>query len=110
MTYILCRHKVESYERWRPYFDGPGTVLHKSGTLGGQVFSTSGEPNELWVLLEWTSEESARSFMSSPELGKAMRAAGVIDTPDVYFLDELPKPNIHLDVRIEEPTDVATPA
>jgi uncharacterized protein (DUF1330 family) len=110
MTYVLCRHKVDNYESWRPYFDGHGVMLAKSGALGGHVLSTSGDPNELWVLLEWDSEENARRFMSSPELKDTMRQSGVIDTPDVYFLNELAKPNIRLDVRIEEPSEVATPA
>ena len=110
MAYVLVRHKVADYNSWRPYFDGPGAALHKGGTLGGHVLNTSGDPNELWVLLEWDSEENARRFMASPELHSAMRDSGVTDTPDIVYLSELPKPDVHLDVRIEEPSAVTTPA
>jgi len=50
------------------------------------------DPNELVVLLEWDSLESARQFAKADELGEAMQRTGVADEPEIYFLEELERP------------------
>lgn len=46
-------------------------------------------PNEIVILFEWDSLEKARKFAQSEDLRKTMQRAGVIDKPDLYFLDEV---------------------
>lgn len=41
------------------------------------------------ILFEWDSLEKARKFAQSEDLRKTMQRAGVIDKPDLYFLDEV---------------------
>jgi hypothetical protein len=40
------------------------------------------------ILLEWDDLEKARQFAQSEDLRQAMQRAGVVDQPDVYFLNE----------------------
>jgi len=39
------------------------------------------------MLLEWSDVGTARAFVKSKDLREAMKRAGVVDKPDIYFLD-----------------------
>ena len=91
MPYLLVRHKVEDYARWRPIYDEHAATRKAGGASGsasGQVFRSAVNPNELVILLEWDDLEKARQFAQSEELRQTMQRAGVVDQPDVYFLNE----------------------
>ena len=88
MPYLLVRHKVEDYERWKPVFDH-GATRKRSGSKGGWILRNAFDPNELVILLEWDSSENARRFLNADETREAMQRAGVTDEPDVYFLEEV---------------------
>jgi heme-degrading monooxygenase HmoA len=90
MPYLLVRHKVEDYERWKPVFDHDhGATREQWGSKGGRILCNADDPKELVILLEWDSLENARQFAKADELREAMQRAGVADQPDVYFLEEI---------------------
>jgi heme-degrading monooxygenase HmoA len=90
MPYLLVRHKVEDYERWKPVFDHDhGATREHRGSKGGWILRNADDPDELVILLEWDSVENARRFADADELQDTMRRAGVADQPDVYFLEEV---------------------
>jgi len=89
MTYILVRQKVEDYDKWKPVYDADAARRKAGGSQGTRVFRSASDPNEVLVLLTWTDLESARRFAEAPELRDAMQRAGVVDKPDMYFLDEV---------------------
>ena len=90
MPYLLVRHKVEDYERWKPVFDHDhGATRERSGSKGGWILRNAFDPNELVILLEWDSSENARLFVNADATREAMQRAGVADEPDVYFLEEV---------------------
>lgn len=93
MPYILIRHKVQDYATWKSGFDDHSTTREASGSKGGFVFRNADNPNELMILLEWDELEKARHFVQSDELREKMQQVGVIDQPDVYFLDEADRPS-----------------
>ncbi|MCB0178109.1 MAG: hypothetical protein KDI62_07760 [Anaerolineae bacterium] len=39
------------------------------------------------ILFQWDSLTNARKFMAAPELKETMGAAGVLEAPEVYFLE-----------------------
>ena len=91
MPYLLVHHKVEDYARWRPMYDEHAATRKAggaSGTAAGRVFRSATNPNELVILLEWDDLEKARHFAQSEDLRQTMQRAGVVDQPDVYFLNE----------------------
>jgi hypothetical protein len=95
MPSILVRHRVEDYERWRSHLDGSRSRAFPGAPTGGQVFRTTGDPNEVWVLMTWDTEESKRIFFeATAEHEDLMRAAGVIGAPEAFDLDELPPVDI----------------
>ena len=90
MPYLLVRHKVEDYERWKPVFDHDhGATRKLGGSKGGWILRNAGDPNELVILLEWDSSENTRRFADAEDLREAMQRAGVADRPDVYVLEEV---------------------
>ncbi len=62
-----------------------------NGSKGGQLLRNSNDPNELVVILEWDDLEKARQFVQSHDMREIMQRAGVVDQPDMYFLDEVEK-------------------
>ena len=87
MPYILVRHKVADYARWKPIFDEHGAMRKAGGCKGGQLFRSATDPNELVILLQWDDLEKARQFVQSQDLREAMQRAGVVDKPDIFFLE-----------------------
>ena len=89
MPYVLVRHKVADYAKFKSIFDEHGAVRKASGFKGHHLFRNADDPNELVILLEGDDLEKARQFGQSEDLRQSMQQAGVIDQPDMYFLDEV---------------------
>ncbi len=89
MPYLLVRHKVAEYAKWKPLFDQHAQTRKKSGSQGSQLFRNANDPNELLILFAWDDLNKARQFAESNDLREVMQKAGVIDQPDVYFLEAL---------------------
>jgi heme-degrading monooxygenase HmoA len=89
MSYLLVRHQVADYARWKPVFDAHGAVRKASGAKGARIFRNARDPKEILVLVEWDDLEKARQFIESGDSRQVRQRAGVADTPDVYFLEEI---------------------
>lgn len=89
MAYLFVRHKVEDYATWKPVFDQHGATREANGSKGGRLFRNASDPNELIILFEWDDINRARQFAQSPGLRETMQRAGVVDQPDIYFLEEI---------------------
>jgi heme-degrading monooxygenase HmoA len=89
MPYLIIRHKVEDYAKWKPVFDAHGATRQANGSKGGRLFRNADDPNETVILFEWDDLDKARQFAQSDDLRQAMQRAGVADRPDVYFLEEV---------------------
>jgi heme-degrading monooxygenase HmoA len=89
MAYILVRHKVADYATWKQVYDQDSTTRKANGSLGGKLFRNAHDPNEVVSLLEWDDLEKARQFAQSDDLRETMQRAGIVDQPDVYFLEEV---------------------
>ena len=89
MPYMLVRHKVQDYSNWKPIFDEHRPARQAAGSMGGRLFRSADDRNELVMLLEWDDMEKAREFARSQDLRDTMKRAGVSDSPDVYFLIEV---------------------
>ena len=89
MAYILVRHKVENYAKWKPLFDEHMSTRKASGSKSGMLLRNAHDPNELVVLFEWDTLEHAQQFAQSEDLRQVMQRAGVVDQPDIYFLEKV---------------------
>ena len=89
MTYMLVRHKVEDYAKWKSVYDEHAPTRKAMGGKGSLLLANADNPNELLVLLEWDDLNKAREFAGSQDLREAMARAGVVDVPDIYFCETL---------------------
>ena len=91
MAYLLVRHKIENYAKWKPIFDDHGGMRKASGCKGGRLFRNAANPDELVILFEWDDVKKAQQFAQASDLRETMERAGVVDRPDVYSLEEIEK-------------------
>jgi heme-degrading monooxygenase HmoA len=89
MPYLLVRHTVKDYTKWKPFFDEHQSTREKSGSKGGHLYRNSQNPNELIIVFEWDTLDNAKKFAESADLRDQMEKAGVVGKPDVYFLEQL---------------------
>ncbi len=94
MPDLLIRHKVADYAAWKPLFDEHGAARRANGCRGGRLFRNAADPNEVLILLAWDDLDRARLFAVSDDLHELMRRAGVVDQPDVWFLEEAERPPV----------------
>ncbi len=88
MPYLLIRHKVAHYPKWKRAFDGHGHARKSGGSKGGQLFRNAARPKDVFILLQWNDLRRAKTFAKSADLRKAMKGAGVRGKPHVFFLHE----------------------
>jgi uncharacterized protein (DUF1330 family) len=93
MPWMLVRHKVEEYAKWKPAFDEHGAARKAIGSKGGYLFRNVDDPNEVVVLIDMVDLQKAREFVQSEDLRESMQKSGVADQPDVYLLDEVDRPS-----------------
>jgi hypothetical protein len=93
MPYLLVRHRVNDFATWKAVFDEQAKTRKASGSKGGYLFRNADNPSEVVIALEWDRVENARRFVASPDLRATMERAGVVDRPDVYFLNEAGRPS-----------------
>lgn len=89
MPYLLVRHKITDYQHWKSAFDQHGATRKASGSKRGVLLRNIQDPNELVIIVEFEDLSQARQFAHSDDLQKKMREAGVIDQPNIYFLEEI---------------------
>lgn len=94
MPHVLVRHKIENWSKWKPVFDDDAQARGRAGSAGGTVFRNANDPNEVFVLLEWSDLDAARRFVESADLREKMQEAGVTDRPDVYFIEAVDTPPV----------------
>ena len=88
MSYVIVKHKVADYARWKQMFDADGAYRQDGGCKGGQLFRSADDPNEVVVVFEWDAEQ-ARHFSQREELSAKMQEAGVLGPPELYLLEEI---------------------
>jgi heme-degrading monooxygenase HmoA len=88
MPYVMVTQKVADYARWKPIFDADGASREIAGSKGGQLFRSADDPNEVVILFEWDLQQ-ARQYSQREAVRAKMQAAGVLDAPEISFLEEI---------------------
>jgi heme-degrading monooxygenase HmoA len=88
MIYLYLRHSVEEYARWKEGFDIHAAARQAGGAGDeGYVLRDVDDPSDITIILAWSDLKKARAFSQSASLKEAMKKAGVIDRPEVRFLE-----------------------
>ena len=88
MSYVLIRHKVANYAKWKKAVGACADWRKAGGELSFQVYRGSAAPNDLTVICRWASAGQAKKFVASAELRERMRDAGVVGKPEVHFFKD----------------------
>ena len=86
MLYMLVRHKVADFARWKRIFDSHKEAQEKAGLKLKHLWRNIDNSNEVFFLFEVDDLKKAQAFLSSQD-PKVKDEAGVTDEPDLYFLN-----------------------
>jgi len=87
VKYMLCRNKVADFTQWKRVFDSHAEAQRQSGLHLKHLWRGLDHPNEVFMLFEVTDIDKARSFIASPSVPDAQRQSGVVEKPDIFFME-----------------------
>lgn len=85
MTTLFVRHTVADYAAWRRIFDDNAPMQKALGVTDSAVYQAAEDGNDITVMHDFATLESAKAFAHSPELKAAMKDAGVTSAPTIWF-------------------------
>ena len=88
MGLMIVRHKVKDFGTWKKSFDGHAAAQKAAGLTKPRVFRSADDPNETIILMDYKDLKMAKTFGESADLKKTMTAAGVVDKPTIYFVEQ----------------------
>jgi hypothetical protein len=86
MPYVLIRHQVSDFSKWKTAYDAHLPARQGAGLKEKHLLRSIDAQNEVVLLFEAKDLQKAREFTSSADLRETMQSAGVVDKPDIYFL------------------------
>ncbi|NIO03522.1 MAG: hypothetical protein GTN74_02610 [Proteobacteria bacterium] len=72
---------------WKPIFDEHVAARQTAGLKDLFLLRNTDNPNEVVIFFESEDHAKAREFSESEDPREAMERAGVIDRPEIFFLD-----------------------
>jgi hypothetical protein len=86
-SYLLVRHKVRDFSEWKRGYDAHLPKRVEAGLTEKHLLRSDNEPNEVILLFEARDPNRAKAFAESTDLKETTQKVGVVDRPDIYFLN-----------------------
>lgn len=83
---LMVRHKVASFAKWKPVFDGHESVRKQFGWTSYVVLTDAADANHVTIVGRIRSAAQAKDFGKLPSLKEAMQKGGVQGPPEVSLL------------------------
>ncbi len=87
MAFLLIRHKVRDFDTWKTGYDAHQPKRTEAGLTEKYLLRGSDDANEVVILFEAQDLNRAKAFAASADLREKMQEVGVVDKPDIYFLN-----------------------
>jgi hypothetical protein len=87
MIRMFVRHPVADFDKWKQSYDAFDATRQGLGVQGAAGFKGAPDPNEVTVWHDFASIDAAKAFLESEELASAMKEAGVLSEPMVWFAE-----------------------
>jgi uncharacterized protein (DUF1330 family) len=87
MAISLVLHRIGDFDAWKEVYDSAAALQAAGGVTAESVHRMAGDPDNVLVIHEFDSVETARAFFANPELLAAMKHGGVKDEPRIEFYD-----------------------
>ena len=84
---MLCRNEAANYSQWKKVSDSHAEAQRPSGLHLQRLWRGLDDPHEVFMLFDVTDLEKARSFVTSPNVPDAERLSGLLEQPDIYFME-----------------------
>ena len=88
MSFMLIRHKVKDFNSWKTGYDAHKQKRTEAGLTEKYLLRGADDKNEVIMLFEAEDLDRAKAFTESADLREKMQEVGVVDKPDVYFLNK----------------------
>jgi hypothetical protein len=82
---MFVRHKVHDYAAWRKGYDAFDPTRTRLGAQGHAVYREVDDGNDVTAWHDFNNLDAAKAFASSHELREAMKGAGVVGAPTIWF-------------------------
>lgn len=89
MAYTLVRHQIQDFEKWKSVFEQTHLRLKECGCENFKLFRNTDRPHEIILYMQWKTLEDARFYINSEFLEDALSEAGITDSPDFFYLEEV---------------------
>ncbi len=86
MAFVLVRHKVRDYAKWKRAYDAHAPARRKAALRQKALLRSVRNPKDVMILFQAASLAKAKKFTSSANLRKVMKEAGVTGKPEITFL------------------------
>ena len=86
-NYMLIRSRVRDFSDWKSGYDAHISAREAAGLSEKYLLQGADDANEVVILFEAADLLRAKAFAESADLKEAMQKAGVVDKPDMYFLN-----------------------
>jgi len=85
--YLLVRHKVRDFSDWKRGYDAHLPKRVAAGLTEKYLLRGAHDASEVILLFEAQDLNRAKAFAESADLKETMQKVGVVDRPDIYFLN-----------------------
>jgi hypothetical protein len=85
--FMLVRHKVKDFGAWKAGYVAHASKRDEAGLTEQYLLRSVDDPNEVVMLFEAQDIARARAFAESADLRETMQKVGVVDKPDIHFLN-----------------------
>lgn len=87
-NFMLIRHKVRDFSEWKRGYDAHLPKRAEAGLTEKHLLRGDSDSNEVVILFEAKDLRRAKTFAESADLRETMEKVGVLDEPDIYFLND----------------------
>ena len=88
MTTMFVRHNVSDYENWKKGYDAFDSKRKALGVTAQASYQSATDPKDVTVTHTFGTLEAAKAFAASSELKDAMKTAGVVGEPSIWFTNQ----------------------
>lgn len=89
ITTMFVRHAVSDYDSWKRVYDEVAPLRKQKGVTAASVHRDANDSDTIFITHQFENMEAAKAFANSEELKSAMAKAGVKDSPEFFFTQDI---------------------
>ena len=89
MVYLLVKHKIKDYSKFKKAFLNNLDVVKDNGSNGGYIMRNNNDKNEVFVLVKWKDMDSFKKFSESKDPKLKSLEEGTVSNVEAWFFDDV---------------------